>query len=407
MEETQQKTLNLGKLAPGAGVLGLVGTLACWGMMFSGNDKMWGSFMFGWYFWMSITIGMFGITILHHAVRGQWSLAILRLLEAGSGWKTFALMGALLSPVIIQPIHLYEWADRAFTMADPVLRRKEWFLNQPGWTIRVIAVLVLFAALSAFFRHSTVRQDKNLNFKLEAGRSSWAGVSLVFFFLASTLFVTDLVMSMEPHWSSTMYGPWQIIAGGGAALAFCLLLQCTEAGKKPFSDILRPQLTRDQGNMMFALTMFWGYTTISQFLIIWNGNIPETTAYFAKRSSAMYPQGMEGNHWGILGLLLIIGRFFIPFFLLIAPRSKTKVMNLAKITGWILVMHFFDMYMLVIPAVHGRAEMGPLSGQIFFDILACFSVGCLWLATFAHQTKQAPLFPVYDTRLQEAKAHAH
>ncbi len=407
MEETQQKTLNLGKLAPGAGVLGLVGTLACWGMMLSGNDKMWGSFMFGWYFWMSITIGMFGITILHHAVRGQWSLAILRLLEAGSGWKIFALMGVLLIPVLLQPIHLYEWADRAFTMADPVLRRKEWFLNQPGWTIRVIAVLVLFAALSAFFRHSTVRQDKNLNFKLEAGRSSWAGVSLVFFFLASTLFVTDLVMSMEPHWSSTMYGPWQIIAGGGAALAFCLLLQCTEAGKKPFTDILRPQLTRDQGNMMFALTMFWGYTTISQFLIIWNGNIPETTAYFAKRSSAMYPQGMESNHWGILGLLLIIGRFFIPFFLLIAPRSKTNVMNLAKITGWILVMHFFDMYMLVIPAIHGRAEMGPLSGQTFFDILACVSVGCLWLAMFAHQTKQAALFPVYDTRLQEAKAHAH
>jgi hypothetical protein len=159
--------------------------------------------------------------------------------------------------------------------------------------------------------------------------------------------------------------------------------------------------------MMFALTMFWGYTTISQFLIIWNGNIPEFTQYFAKRGSAMHPPGMEANHWGILGLALIVGRFFVPWFLLLAPRSKTNVKNLAKITGWIVVMHLFDMYMLVIPAVHGRANMGPFNSQLPFDLLSVIAVGGLWLSMFAYQAKQGSLIPEYDNRLQEAKAHAH
>jgi len=415
VSESSAPKLDLSRFAPAAGVIGLVGTIGCLAMMFGGQEKMWGSFLFGWYFWMSISIGMLGLTFLHHAVRGQWTLAILRLLEAGAGWRTFLLMLVLIIPVLMQPQHLYEWTDKLLVYGDPAkgiagdatILRKTWWLNEPGWIARTFIVLLMFAWMSWGFQNSCRRQEANKDFKLEAGRSSYGAVSLVFFFLACTVLLTDLLMSMNPHWSSTMYPVWQIIAGGGAALAFCLLIQCTQADKKPYTDVLRSDLTRDQGNMMFALTMFWGYTSISQFLIIWNGNIPETTSYFVQRSSAIHPPGMEGNHWGVLGLLLIVGRFFVPWFLLLAPRSKTNVSNLAKITGWILVMHLCDMYLLVIPSVHGRGVMGPLNAQLPFDLLAVISVGGLWLGMFAFATKSRALIPTYDQRLQEAKAHAH
>ncbi|MDX2064620.1 MAG: hypothetical protein SFX74_02640 [Fimbriimonadaceae bacterium] len=399
--------LNLSRLAPGFGVVGLVGVLAYWGMMFAGNHDAFGSFMFGWFFWLSLTIGLFTLTILNHATRAQWTLAVLRLLESGGSAINFAAMLVMFAPILIMPKHLYEWVDKALVDADPFLKRKEFFLNQPGWTVRVLFVFVFCVAVAAWYRNSVRKQEQTGEFKLEQRRLQASGVILFVFALLATMFLTDLVMSMEPHWSSTMYGPWQLVAGMGVALAFCLVIQCTNAGKAPFKEVVHKELLRDQGLMLFAFTMLWGYTSISQFLIIWNGNLPETTSYFVKRSSAMHPPGMEANHWGALGLLLILGRFFIPFFVLLAPRTRTKAMNLARIAGWIFVMHIFDMYMLVIPAVHGRAALGPLSPNLFLDLGAWISVGCLWMALFAWQTRQASLLPRIDTRLQEAKAHAH
>ena len=400
----------LAKLAAPSALVGFIATAVVLAQALQGGktgELMMGSFLYGWGFWLSMTLGMFGLTLLHHMVRGQWTLSILRFLESGGGLIQFALMFVLFIPLLINPVVLYHWADPAYVAGDAIMMNKQWILNEPGWQIRIAVVFAAFAGIAWFFRNSTKRQDSNKNFRLEAGRSSWGAVCFCFFMLASTLLVTDLFMSLEAHWFSTMYGPWQLVAAGGGALALCIGLLCLNAKKDPFKDVVFPGLTRDIGNMMFTFTMLWGYTTVSQFLIIWNGNIPEFTQYFAKRSSAIHPPGMETNNWGVLGMALIAGRFFIPFFLLLAPRTKKYTHLLARVVGWIFVMHILDTYMLLIPALYGRPEMGPLSSQTPWDFLALIGVGGLWLATFAYQLQKAPILVKYDTRLQEAKAHAH
>jgi len=400
----------LSKLAAPAALVGIIATAVVLFQAFQPGktgELMMGSFLYGWGFWLSMTLGMFGLTLLHHMVRGQWTLSILRFLEAGGGITQFVMMFLLFIPLLIQPKILYSWADPSYVAGDAIMLRKQWFLFEPGWQIRIAIVFFMFAWIAWGFRNSTLRQDSNRNFKLEAGRSSWAAVCFCFFMLASTLLVTDLFMTLEAHWFSTMYGPWQLVAAGGGALALCIGLLCLNSKKEPFKDIVFPGLTRDVGNMMFAFTMLWGYTTVSQFLIIWNGNIPEFTQYFAKRSSGMHPPGMEANNWGVLGMALIAGRFFIPFFLLLAPRTKRYTHLLVKVVGWIFVMHILDTYMLIIPAMYGRPEMGPISSQTPWDFLALIGVGGLWLSTFAWQLQKAPVLVKYDNRLQEAKAHAH
>jgi len=185
-------------------------------------------------------------------------------------------------------------------------------------------------------------------------------------------------------------------------------LLCINANNQPFDGIITKKLTRDIGNMMFAFTMLWGYTTVSQFLIIWNGNLPEFTSYFSRRSSAIHPPGMEANHWGALGLLLILGKFFIPFFVLLAPRVKAKPERLMKITGFIFVIHFFDIMMLIIPSLSDRVKQGPINPMAnLTDLVAWLAVGSIWIAMFSMKTKKATLLPGYDHRLQEAKAHVH
>ena len=319
--DTSGQQLNIGRWAPALGLLGLIGTagsaLAIFGVFgHETQEAMSGSWMFGWTFWLSMTLGMFGLTLLHHTVRGSWTLSIIRLLEAGGSWLSLALMAALFVPILANMPILYEWARPEMVAHDKLLKWKSEFLNMSatGFPLRFVIYFVLWGLISWGLRDSVLRQEKSGDLKLEIGRMTWGAVSICAFMISVTLAFTDFVMSMEPHWYSTMYGVWQIVAGAGAALAFCVTILCLNANRKPFNEIVAPGLLKDLGNMQFAMTMLWGYTTLSQFLIIWNGNLPETTQYFAKRSSMMHPPGMEANSWGALGLLLIVGRFFIPFF---------------------------------------------------------------------------------------------
>lgn len=398
--------LDLTRFGRPMAVLGVVVLAITVGLGMADMKNLMGSYMFGVIFWLSITLGMFGMSILHNTVRGTWSVSIVRLMEAGGGPVALAVMAVLFLPFVVNPGPLYEWADAAKRATDPVLHHRAGYLNPGAFAFKYVLFFALWIAFAWGMKNSVRRQEQNGDFKLEMGRSTWGAVGMVMFFITVTFAVTDWLMSMDSHWYSTMYGVWFIVMSCGAALAYCLVIFNTYADKAPYRNVISETLTRDLGNMQFTLTMLWGYTSISQFLIIWNGNIPETTSYYKNRSSEMHPAGMEGNHWGILGMALIFGRFFIPFFSLLAPRMKRFPQNLRLVGGWIFVMHIIEIYLLVQPSIPGRAAMGPLAPHLLLDILAFIGVGGIWLAVFAMQTAKAPLIPTYDHRL-EAMKHAH
>lgn len=398
---------DLGKYASTASLVAVVGAALTGFLLFSQPEAMYGSYLYGLAFWVSLTLGMFGLSVLHHAVRGSWSVSILRLLESGGGAPSILAMGVLFVPIALGLPQLYEWAHPGVMDHDAILKHKQALLNPVTWTAMTVIFFAIWIAFAAHMRRSTIRQEETGNFKLEAGRSTWGAAGLLGYFLTVTFAWFIWLMSLNPHWYSTMYGVWLIVGSGGAALALCNVIVCLNAKKAPYRDVVAPSLTKDLGNMQFAFTMLWGYTTISQFLIIWNGNIPETTTYFKDRSSEMHPPGMEANHWGIIGLVLLLGRFFVPFFSLLAPRTKKYPGLLQRVCGWIFVMHIIDMYLIVQPSIPGRAVQGPFAAHLPFDLLAFVTVGAVWLAVFANQTRRAALLPSYDNRLQEAVAHAH
>jgi hypothetical protein len=413
--EAAGNRVDLGKLAPAAGAVAIVGAIVTTFLLVTNSHEMFGSYLYGLMFWVSVTLGMFGLSVLHHTVRGSWSVAILRLLEAGGGARMLTVMGLLFLPLIygvfspdIASSHvLYEWADTALVQGDKILRGKAPLLNPVTYTVLTAIFFAIWIAFAAKMRQSTLRQEQNGDFKLEEGRSSWGAAGMVMYFLTVSFALFLWLMSLNPHWYSTMYGVWMIVASAGAALALCNVIVCINARKFPYNTIVAPSLTKDLGNMQFVTVMLWGYTSISQFLIIWNGNIPETTSYFKDRTSEMHPPGMEANHWGWVGLILIVGRFFVPFFSLLAPRTKKYPGLLQRVCGWIFVMHIIDMYLIVQPSLHGRAIQGPIAGHLLYDVLAWVTVGAIWLAIFASQTRKAALLPKYDNRLQEALHHAH
>ncbi len=361
-----------------------------------------GSWMFGWYFWFTITMGMFGLSILHHTLRPTWSLPFLRLFEAGGGPTGIALMGVLFLPILVHPATIYEWATPE-AAHDAILRYKLPFLNQPFWTGRIVFYFAVWLWFSSFMKRSERRQELSGDFALEKGRSSWGAFGMVMFFVTVTFCIIDVLMSLEAHWSSTMMPLWQIIASCLGASSFCVALICVNAKKEPYINIVGPNLTKDWGNILFMFSMLWAYTAISQFLIIWNGNIPETTQYYARRAA------ME---WNAVGMVTIVGQFLVPWMSLLSPRVKRYPRLLKKIAGWIFVIHIVDAYLAVGPALPvsltDMANRRPaFSGAILYDVLAWVAIGGIWLALFGNQASKAPLLVGYDQRLQEALIHAH
>lgn len=402
------ETTKLEKLAPPALLLALIGGFATIAGLVASPAQMLGSYVFAFVFWLTLVLGCLGLSLLHHTIRPSWGVSILRVLEAGGGWQMLLTFAVLLIPIFLGRHVLYEWTHLDEVAKDPVLRSKTWYLSESGWVIRAVIYFVIWVFFAYRMRSSTTAQDESGNSRLEAVRSSWGAVGTVAFFLTATFAFVDWTMSLEPHWFSSMYPLWFIVSSGLGALAFATLVLGVNANRRPFNEIVSPQLTKDLGNLLFAATMLWGYTSISQYLIIWNGNIPEFTHYFVRRSD---------NWWNMIGLLLCVGQFFVPFFALLAPRTKRTPLRLAKIAGWILVMHLFDVYFTIVPAVPFRPVVGESLAHaqratyspmpLWSDPVAFVTIGAIWFLVFALVSKRAPILVKYDKRLQEALAHAH
>jgi len=219
----------------------------------------------------------------------------------------------------------------------------------------------------------------------------------VVFFIVVTFGFTDWVMSLS-EWYSTIYGVWFAVTGGQAAMALATYIVCRLADRKPYSEVITPALTKDFGNLLFMFTMLWAYISLSQFLIIWSGNLPEEVTFYYNR----FRGGMV-----FIGAFLILGQFFLPFLLLLSGKSKRFPVLLRKIALWILFVRFVDMFWQVTPFFRRGLSVADLPSYAL-DLAAVAGIGGIWLALFFASLRKHALLPAHDTRLLDAAmAEAH
>ena len=390
------------KWGPGMAVLGGIGAIISVILMFTraAQAPMLNSWLMGLMFWVLISLGCLGLTLLYHSIRGGWISGILRLVEAGGSGRMFVVFLAMFLPIFFGMNHIYEWIDHM--AGDPLLMKKAPYLNAPGFIGRSVIFLLFWAGLAHWLRRSSLRSDNDASPVEAQWRSNYATPALVAFVTTLTFAVTDWGMSLTPHWTSTIYGVWLMVGGVLGALSLCSVLLCTNANRFPFNTITAPAFTKDLGNITFAFTMLWAYTSVSQLIIIWNGNLPEFASYYARRSN-------EG--WNVLGMVTILGQFVIPFLVLNSPRVKRYPDRLARIMGWIFVIHIVDVFQIVGRALPEHPSLIPgmpgLAVPNMYDLLAFVTIGAIWFAVFCSVLKQAPLLPRYDRRLEDQKLHAH
>jgi hypothetical protein len=296
----------------------------------------------------------------------------------------------LFVPVVLGIHHLYEWSHVEEASKDPLLQHKLGYLNETWFTIRGFLVLGLFSLWALVLWSKSRAQDDSGDLRHTFSLEKWSGPGVIVLFLGGSVLAFDWIMSLEPHWFSTMFG---VIFMAGSALAFiaALILICQAFQR---NGLLVHSVNRehyhDLGKWLFALTVFWAYVSFSQYMLIWYGNIPEETFWFKYR--------LEGS-WLYVSLFLAAGHFLLPFFAMLPRAMKRNRTVLGLFAGWMLIMHYTDLCWQVMPVFH-RGGFAFHWVNLAALVAVASTAGLLFWSGF----REKPLVPVGDPRLKQSLA---
>ncbi len=340
-------------------------------------------FAFGYFF--TLCAGCFFWAIVHHAVDAEWSVVVRRQLENIA--CLMAVLALLFIPIFFLRHHLYDWLNIA-PGQDPALDKKRAYLNWNFFLIRTLFYFAFFIVASLVLRRLSVNQDRDGNPAFTIQMRKVAFVSLPLFALSLTFAACDWFMSLHYTWFSTMWGVY-IFAGAAGSSMSLLVLVITGLRQAGY---LREVVTREHfyimGKWMLAFTIFWAYIGFAQYMLIWYANIPEETQYFLVRNT---------RSWWNLSMLLVFGRFFGPFVILLLQSIKQHPRQLAWMAAWILVMQMLDIYVIVLPALHGTGVHLSI-----WDFVSVIAIGCTLAFVYLRIIGRTSLFPVRDPRLIES-----
>jgi hypothetical protein len=274
---------------------------------------------------------------------------------------------------------------------DALLQAKAPYLNAPFFIGRLVLYFLVWGGVAFLMSGLSRRQDRQPDPGLARRMQLIAGPALAAYCLAVTFAAVDWLMSLQPHWFSTIYGVYLMGSQGLAALAFLITFALWLSRREPMSRVLQPRHFHDWGKLFFAFVMLWAYFSFSQFLIIWAGNLPEEISFYLPR--------MRGA-WGGLFLAIALFHFLLPFLLLLSRDLKRNARRLAVVALLMLIMRWVELVWQVEPAFHDHN-----AGFYWLYLVAPLAIGGFWFAWFLRELKTRPLLPINDPNLPEAIAH--
>ncbi len=353
--------------------------------LFLDSSAFFESYLIAYLFWISLSLGCLAILMVHHLVGGGWGFVIRRMLEAGA--RTLPVMAVLFIPVIMGMSDIFEWTDEDVVAGNYILQEKvKYYLNEPFFIMRSAIYFVIWIGLAWLLTGWSYRQDENGNLMLNRSMRIFSGLGMVLYVLASTFAAFDWIMSLDPIWFSSIYGPIFIVAHFLTAFAMMSALIAWMSRYEPLSGVVREKHFHDLGNLLFASLVLWAYVAFSQFIIIWSGNLPDTISWYLDRSA---------NGWPMVTILLALFHFVIPFFILLSRFSKQKARVLMAIAAGILLFRFLDLFWLIIPTIHDGAF--AIHWLYFVTPVA---MGGIWFLFFTRMVKSKSILPLHDARFE-------
>lgn len=377
------------RVAGGLGLLFMAASVAIAFLSPSGGRQFWNAYLTNFAYFLSITSGALFFVLLQHLTRASWSIVVRRFAEVIAA--NMGLLAVLLVPILVFGMQsLYPWARPDVVAHDPVLLAKSAYLNVPFFVIRCAIYFAAWFLMSRWYLNRSTEQDTSGDPRLSV-RMEKRSAPLMFVYAFTTTFAAfDLLMSLDPHWFSTIFGVY--FFSGGVLGFFALLPMVTwitqRAGR--MTHMITAEHYHDMGKLMFAFTVFWAYIAFSQYLLIWYANIPEETVWYLRR---------QENGWGWIGVLLLFGHFVVPFLGLISQFPKRRKNILVVAAFWLLAMHGIDLYWLVGPE-SGAGAIFP--HPIYFTLF--LGMAGLSIAAAGRRLVTRSLVPEKDPRLEKSLA---
>jgi hypothetical protein len=351
------------------------------------------SYLFGYTFALSISLGALFWVLIHHISGAGWSVGLRRVYENIT--RAIPVLAVLFVPILIciYSGNLHDWYE-FISQAEPheAHAQHQWHVKHvyfaaPFLLIRLAIYFTVWILYSPLMRRLSERQDAEGGAELTLKMRWWAPSGLLLLGLTSTFFAFDILMSLQYSWFSTIYGVYFWVGGIRGSMSLAVLIVLGLHARGLLRDTITTEHLHDVAKMMFGFTVFWAYIAFSQYFLIWYGNMPEETQYYLLR---------RNGAWYEASILLPILNFGIPFFLLLPRANKRNPLTLGFAALWILLMHAFDLYWQILPVLH--QDTIRFHG---LDVVAPLFMLCVVLLAVVRGLERVPLIPIRDAYLNE------
>ncbi len=353
-------------------------------------QRIWANLLLVSIYLIGISVGSLVFLALLYVSGARWSVPLQRLPEALAA--ALPVGGVILAAVLLFHPSLYPWTAHEAAAEGHASPLRAFWLERPFFLLRALAYLAIWLAFALFIVRNSRLQDRTddpaptrRNFGLSAG-------FLVAFGITCWLSSYDWLMSLEPEWTSTIFGVYHFAGLFLSALAAVVLLTVCFRRVAPLQAFVTEDRLHDLGTLLFSFSSFWMYIWFCQYLVIWYTNHPEETAWFQRR--------MEG-HWPVLLLIALALNWGIPFAVLLFRDTKRSPIILATVAVVVLAGRWVDLFVMIFPLQQPLAIPGWMEAGLMLGAVGIFGLGVL------RALAGAPLVPVREASMVQQTAAGH
>lgn len=367
--------------------LGLLAFVVC---LMTDASRAWQAYLASLFYFTSLAaVGLFYVSI-QFLTKAGWSVLVRRIFESFTAYLPLAALLTFVMAIFGGP-SLYKWMNHEYVLQDALLLHKQSYLNPTFFGIRLVFFFGAWILFQKLIVGASLLQDKNGDKSLVNTIVPKCVAYIAFFALSYSFLSVDLIMSLEPHWFSTIFGVYLFGGTSQAFFALCILIAIYLIRGGYYNGLVNENHIHDMAKFMLGFTVFWAYIAFSQFMLIWYANMPEETIFFKHR--------MEGG-WAVISVLLIVLKFVVPFLALLPRWTKRDYNFLSVICVLILVTQFFDLHWLIYPNFNDHDVLFSFWEVLIFAGFA----GSFGLIVTRFLSKNS-IVPMNDPFLQESADH--
>lgn len=362
---------------------------------------------------LGMMVGSLGLVLIFTLVKAGWCASIKRPIEQAASLIPLGLL--LIAPSLIVEFamgghagELFHWRTPGLIEHDHLLAHKSGFMNDGFFLVRLALYFSVWTYLAWRLSGASKQQDTSPSVERAAKAGFTAAWGILVYALCVAFASFDLIMGLDHHWFSTMFGVYFFAGSIFVSIAlWTLTLVVLHAGGR-MQGWFTEEHRHDLGKLQIAFVIFWAYIFFSQYFLIWYANIPEETAWMMARGASS-PE----NEWTNVFWALCIGHFIVPFLFLLWRNAKRSSLLLGGMCAWIILMHMVDVFWAIRPEVYKTVQTGvengvPVMNKIGFawvDVTGMIGPVCLFLAVYIRRLASARIVPVNDPYIAEAAGH--